>query len=371
MDYFTLDTTEYANLAWVLHVFLVVLATGIVSVFSRYMLQAMARKTAASKNLWDDALFHALRRPLKLFIWAMGLSFAFFLAYEGKDEAMRQAAHTARDMAIIVSLAWFGLRFVRYCELHIFDHAQKTTLSMDPTTISALAKLLRVTIFITAVLVAMQTLGFSITGVLAFGGIGGMAVGFAAKDLLANFFGALMIYLDRPFAVGDWVRSPDQNIEGTIEDIGWRQTRIRTFDKRPIYVPNSVFSTIVVENPSRMSHRRIYETIGLRYDDIAQVHAIVEKVEAMLKSHPDIATDQTLMVYFNSFGASSLDFFLYTFTKTTNWEEFHRVKQDVLLKVADIIEAHRAEIAFPTRTLHVQAADGTELAGNLPDPDMA
>ena len=113
----------------------------------------------------------------------------------------------------------------------------------------------------------MQLFDYSVSGLLAFGGIGGIAVGFAAKDLLANFFGGLMIYLDRPFSVGDWIRSPDKEIEGTVEDIGWRLTRIRTFDKRPLYIPNSIFASISVENPSRMSNRRIYEKIGIRYDD--------------------------------------------------------------------------------------------------------
>lgn len=190
-------------------------------------------------------------------------------------------------------------------------------------------------------------------GVLAFGGIGGIAVGFAAKDLLANFFGGLMVYLDRPFAVGDWVRSPDQEIEGTVEEIGWRLTRIRTFDKRPLYVPNSVFTQITVENPSRMSHRRIYETIGVRYDDLAKVAPIVEDIRAMLRSHPEIQQDQTMIVNFNQFNASCLDIMVYTFTRTTAWVHFHAVKQDVLLRIADIIAAHGAEIAVPTRTLHL------------------
>lgn len=189
--------------------------------------------------------------------------------------------------------------------------------------------------------------------VLAFGGIGGIAVGFAAKDLLANFFGGLVVYLDRPFAVGDWVRSPDQEIEGTVEEIGWRLTRIRTFDKRPLYVPNSVFTQVTVENPSRMSHRRIYETIGVRYDDLAKVAPIVEDIRAMLRSHPEIQQDQTMIVNFNQFNASSLDIMVYTFTRTTAWVHFHAVKQDVLLRIADIIAAHGAEIAFPTRTLHL------------------
>jgi MscS family membrane protein len=219
--------------------------------------------------------------------------------------------------------------------------------------LDAIAKLLRLSVLITAALVALQTLGFSVSGVLAFGGIGGIAVGFAARDLLANFFGGLMIYMDRPFAVGDWVRSPDRNIEGTVEEIGWRLTRIRTFDSRPLYVPNSVFTNIAVENPSRMQNRRIYETIGVRYDDATKVGAIVKDVTEMLNSHPEIQTDRTLMVNFTTCSASSLDFFIYCFTRTAVWAEFHRVKQDVLLKILEIVDKHGAEVAFPTSTIHV------------------
>jgi MscS family membrane protein len=163
----------------------------------------------------------------------------------------------------------------------------------------------------------------------------------------------LMIYLDRPFSVGEWIRSPDKEIEGTVEDIGWRLTRIRTFDKRPLYIPNSVFASISVENPSRMTNRRIYETVGIRYEDIGSMDAIVDQVTAMLLEHPDIDASQTMIVNFNKFSASSVDFFVYTFTKTTNWNDFHRVKQDVLLKVAEVVAANRAEIAFPTSTVHI------------------
>jgi MscS family membrane protein len=201
--------------------------------------------------------------------------------------------------------------------------------------------------------VVLQNFGYSVSGVMAFGGIGGIAVGFAAKDLLANFFGGLMIYLDRPFKVGDWIRSPDKNIEGTVEEIGWRQTRIRTFDKRPLYVPNATFASISVENPSRMTNRRIYETIGVRYDDVGRVKAIVADVHAMLRQHEEIDQEQTLIVNLNSFGASSVDFFIYTFTRTTNWIRFHEIKQDVLLRIIEIIEARGAEVAFPTQTLHL------------------
>jgi len=171
---------------------------------------------------------------------------------------------------------------------------------------------------------------------------------------LANFFGGLMIYLDRPFSIGDWIRSPDKQIEGTVEKIGWRLTVIRTFDKRPIYIPNSVFASIVVENPSRMTNRRIYETIGVRYDDASVLPIIVDDVRTMLQNHDEIETNHTLMVNFNKFSEFSLDFFIYTFTKTTDWQHFHHVKQDVLFKINEIVASHNAEMAFPTSTLHIQ-----------------
>ena len=168
-----------------------------------------------------------------------------------------------------------------------------------------------------------------------------------------------MIYMDRPFNVGDWIRSPDKEIEGTVEKIGWRSTIIRTFDKRPLHVPNSIFSNISVENPSRMSNRRIKETIGIRYDDLSKMEKIINDVEKMLKNHTDIDTTETLMVNFNEFAPSSLDFFIYTFTKTTDWAHYHKIKQDVLLKIINIIESNGAECAFPTSTLHI--SPGTDI----------
>lgn len=344
---------------WIGQVFLVVLGVLLFDFAQRRVLNHLARRLEKTRNPWDDALLAAIRRPLSTLIWVVGLSFAADLTARQTEATVFQLVEPSRDVAVIVILAWFLVRFIRQVEANLIEIGQAKGEPVDRTTLDAVIKLLRLSVIITAALVILQTLGFSISGVLAFGGVGGIAVGFAARDLLANFFGGLIIYLDRPFSVGDWIRSPDRDIEGTVEKIGWRQTCIRTFDKRPLYVPNSVFATIAVQNPSRMSNRRIYETIGIRYADIGAMADIVAEVKAMLASHPEIDTEQTLMVNFVSFSASSIDFFIYTFTKTTVWAEFHAVKQDVLLKIADIIARHGAEIAFPTHTLHVP--DGIDL----------
>jgi MscS family membrane protein len=346
---------------WISQVFIVVFGALLLDFVQRRLARRLAQRFAKTTNLWDDALLEALSRPLSALIWVVGLSVAALITGEQTEASLFRLVEPVRDVSVIAILAWFLVRFIKNAEGNVIRAREARGEPLDRTTVDAITKLLRLSVLITAGLVAMQTLGFSISGVLAAGGVGGIAVGFAARDLLANFFGGLMIYLDRPFSVGDWIRSPDRDIEGTVESIGWRLTVIRTFDKRPLYVPNATFASIAVENPSRMTNRRIRETIGIRYDDVAKMPAILADVEAMLRSHPDIDTEQTLMVNFNAFAASSLDFFIYTFTRTTVWTEYHQIKQDVLLRISAIILGHGAEIAYPTSTLHVP--EGVRLQG--------
>lgn len=337
--------------SWITQVFAVVFIALVADFIQRRVLTRLARRLEKTPNPWDDASLFALRRPLSFFIWIFGMSIAAEITGRQMDSTFIGFIEPTRDVAVIVAITWFLVRFIQQAEKNIIAQNEAKGEPVDITTLDAITKLLRLSVMITAGLVVLQTLGFSISGVLAFGGVGGIAIGFAARDLLANFFGGLMVYMDRPFSVGDWIRSPDREIEGTVERIGWRLTVIRTFDKRPLYVPNSVFANIAVENPSRMTNRRINETFGIRYADVSKAGVITADVESMLRQHPDIDASQTLMVNVVSFAPSSIDFFIYTFTKTTVWTEFHTIKQDVLLKIEEIISKHDAELAFPTSTI--------------------
>lgn len=352
--------------SWIVEVFVVVLVTLVANYVAIRVLNRIERGLKVTENLWDDALIFAAKKPLAFLIWVVGLSWAADIARVHSDSAIFNAIDPVRDVLVVFLLSWFLVRFVRAAEDNLLDREKDNTEegALDEQTVHALGKLVRLSIIITASLVALQTLGYSISGVLAFGGIGGIAVGFAAKDLLANFFGGLMIYLDRPFSIGDWIRSPDQEIEGTVEHIGWRQTRIRTFSKRPLYVPNSTFMNISVENPSRMTNRRIYETIGLRYADAAVVAKIVTEVKDFLSNHVEIDTNQIIIVNFNAYNDSSLDFFVYCFTKTVDWAYFHEVKQEILLGMLDIIASNNAEVAFPTRTLEISQIEALASKGS-------
>lgn len=345
-------------------VFALVFGTATVAYIAGHIISILERKFSQTNNLWDDTLLHAARTPVVAFVWLQGVYWAAEVAHRYSEAEIFKINDALLQLGFVFVLVWAVLRLIKEAE-GILASPLKMKQPMDYTTVNAVSKLSRAVVIITAVLTAMQSMGYSISGVLAFGGVGGIAVGFAAKDLLANFFGGFIIHLDRPFKVGDWVRSPDRNIEGTIEHIGWRLTTIRTFDKRPLYVPNATFTTIAVENPSRMTNRRIYETIGIRYADVGQMAIIVNGIKAMLQQHEDIASDETLIVNFLAFNASSLDIMVYAFTKTTQWVRFHEVKQDVLLKISNIIEGYGAEVAFPTRTLHLPG--GVRLSGSPAD----
>ena len=343
-------------LASLLHVpvgVLVFASLMVMGVVGHYAIYRIVRRltTAADRTetQWDDVVLYAIFPPIQWVMWVvLGLlSLSLFPVLDGIREALLRLS----DTALLVLFGWLAHRLSRGIEEELLGEHRGALASSDRATISAVARLSRIVLWVVAGIMILQSLGVSVSGLLAFGGVGGIAVGFAARDLLANFLGGLSIFLDRPFAVGDWIRSPDREIEGTVEDVGWRVTRIRTFDQRPLYVPNAVFSTVALENPSRMLNRRIYETIGIRYDDAGAMEQVVAEVKEMLVAHDDIDKGKTLMVNFVAFGASSLDFFIYCFTRTTDWATYHGVKQDVLIKILKIIEGHGAEVAFPTRTV--------------------
>lgn len=347
---------------WVIQIFLIILATAFLHAVSKRILQHLISKAEKTPIIYDEALLKAIQGPSAFLIWLIGLSVAANrLSPLDVDMRLFEFLPQIKKLGIIFALSLGIIGFIKQVELLFLNKALRDEKEIDKTLVNAVAQLLRVSVIITALLTIMQVLGLPISGLLAFGGIGGAGVAFASKDLLANFFGSLVIYMDRPFKIGDWIRSPDKNIEGTVEYIGWRVTRIRTFDRRPLYVPNGVFLTISVENPSRMTNRRIKTSIGIRYEDADKMDAITIAVKSMLMKHPEIDQNQMMIVNFAEFGPSSLNILVYTFTKTTNWIKFQSVQHDVFLKILKIINELGAQCAFPTQTLHFTPSAGFDI----------
>ena len=312
------------------------------------ILKQITKHTAGTNTQIDDIFSDALSAPLKLLVWYFWL---FFSLHELKAEILAFGIVVEYiDIAPIFILTWGVLRLIASVEGYMLEKEG----DVDKDSIRLFTRLIKIVFVFAIVLGVAQYYGYSMSSILTLGGVGGLVVGFAAKDMLANVFGGLMIQMDKPFSTGDWVRTTDKSIEGVVEKIGWRMTRLRTFNKNPVYVPNGIFATIPIETPSRMTRREIHAVIGIRYDDIAQMQSIIEKVEKMLAGHEHIDHDEPCRVYFDLFNASSLDFVIWAFCTVTEGAEFKKIKGKLLLDVAQIIADHGAEIAYPTQTLHIQ-----------------
>lgn len=347
---------------WSVQLGVIVLATICCNLLLLRLLSFLAQLAQKTSSLWKGAVMQAARVPMSFMVWLCGISVAMVLLRAVVPARSFVYMGELRSVLLVAIAALFVIRLIGNMEARLLKPQNDGKPPVDITTARAISKLLRLLVFVLAALMALQTLGVSISGVLAFGGVGAMAIGFAAKDLLANFFGGLMIYMDRPFSVGDHIRSSTTSgIDGVVEDIGWRITRIRNYEKRPVYIPNSLFSSSVVENFSRMSHRHINETVGIRYDDASKMAAICDDVRHMLHAHPDIDSGQRLVVNFDAYNTSSLDIMVYCFTTATQFDHFHAVKQDVMLKIMDIVASHGAEFAFPTQTLFWAGQGGADL----------
>lgn len=340
------------DLGLVLRAFGILLLTFVATLIIKFIIKAIHRRLDEKYGgLIHESFDYSLYRPLMVLGWVVGISIVVVLLAGHFQLDISKFINKARNVSVILCLMWFSFSARKQ-----FGHSytKKSALSgeeVDKVRIDIVSKLSTVLIVILTGLFLLEAVGVTPATVIAFGGVGGLAVSFAAKDVLANFLSGIMIYINRPFNVGEWIYSPDKNIEGTVESIGYYITKLRSFEKRPIYVPNAIFANVVIVNASRMSNRRIKHTVGVRYDDFAAVNNIVNDITKMLKEHSGIDQNQTTLVNFNNYGQSSLDIMVYTFTKTRVWREWLGIQQDVLLQIGKIVQNHGAQIAFPTRTL--------------------
>ncbi|MBP9844264.1 mechanosensitive ion channel family protein [Candidatus Babeliales bacterium] len=248
--------------------------------------------------------------------------------------------------------SWFLFRLKFLIEKEFIEESQKSCSTIDPVLISIFSKIMTVILLFFIAGIIFQIMGIPFETLLIFRGAISIAVGFGAQSLLSNFFGSLMILVNRPFRVGDWISSPDKKVEGIIEEIGWTSTRIRTLERRPLYVPNSIFTHIVIMNSSLMYNRHIKQIVCIRYQDVDKIDKITHDIERMLRSHCGIDQDQSIMADWIEFGSHALHIEIYAFTKTTNRVLFRKIQQDICIKVVRVVENYGAKIAIPLHFVH-------------------
>ncbi|MCI0382836.1 MAG: mechanosensitive ion channel family protein [Chlamydiae bacterium] len=335
------------------------LAIGLVVLFAlsyglRRLIKYLRKRLFTKLGTRGERLEQIIALPLQLVIWIVAIVFAIDLLNTHFKLAILPAyLNIIRNGFIALAITWMVLRWLKVAR-HILVQKSRN-LGLDPGTIHGLGKITSIIVFILAFLLILQIFGLNVLPLLAFGGIGAAAIGFSAKDVIANFFGGLMLHMTGPFMIGEQIIIPNQNnLQGIVEEIGWYITTIRDVEKRPVYLPNSFFSSMIVINMSRMSHRRIYEIIQIRCEDFEKLPTIIEGIKEEVQKHERIDNLVPINVVFDKFSEYSLDLRLDVYTLATKYDEFLRVKEDILMRIGKVVAAHQAETSLPIRVIQVK-----------------
>ena len=329
---------------------------GLRRVFFRFVVSSLRTVTRKTESKLDDLVLHAVEKPLEFGFVAVG----FYMA--GQVLPMSEAVSATFDKIIrsLIALTLFWVLFRSIDPLSSFMDrgiAMLGSSSMRDTMKGFFVKLAKFVIICLGIAAVFQEWGFNVAALLGSLGLMGMAVALGAREFIANLFAGLTIFLDRMFEKGNWIRTPD--VDGLVEDIGFRATKIRQFDKALVTIPNSRLAGEALVNFSRMTNRRIYWIIGVEYRTTRdQLRMIVQDILEYVKSHEDFETNPArtkTFVFVDAFDASSINIMLYCFTKTTEWGEWLACKERLAYKVKDIVEGHGTAFAFPSTSLYVEA----------------
>ena len=306
--------------------------------------------TSRTKTKWDDHIITAVASPAGL---GGAIGFWFLAIYILRISGVAfSVLSVVLQILLFGSLTWLFYRLTGVLSLYLKEITAKTEDILDDQLVRLATRTLEVLIIVLGALLTAQNLGIDVVSLLAGLGIGGLAVALAAKDSLANFFGSIMIMLDRPFKVGHWIRV--SGVEGTVEDIGFRSTKIRTFYNSLISVPNSEIAVANVDNMGLREYRRIYTTLGVTYDTPPEkIEAFLEGIKNIIKANPFTRKDYFHVVLSN-FGASSLDIMLYFFVRTPDWSEELVQRQNVFLEIIRLAQELGVDFAFPTQSVHIE-----------------
>lgn len=316
--------------------------------FTTLLFSIILKLTKKTKSDVDTNILLAFENPIRVLLIIIGIYAA--LSYLPITPNQQNSLDIFLRSFIIIAIAW-GLYNLADTYSGLFQNlTRKLGLDWDPILFPFLSKSLRFIVVALAFSIIVQEWGYNIEGFIAGLGLGGLAFALAAQDTVKNIFGGIVIITERPFSIGDWIFTP--SVEGTVLDITFRSTKIRTFAQAVTTIPNSTLANEAITNWSRMGKRRINFNLRVTYDTPShKLNNALQKITAMLKNHPDIH-QETIFVNLDKFGDSSLEIFLYFFTKTTVWGEFLNVKEDVNFKILSILEEEGISIGLPATAVH-------------------
>jgi MscS family membrane protein len=337
----------------------IIVAMGIIFIalilrglFSRYVLYHLHKLTDKTETDIDDQIVDAVIPPVKLIPVVIGV----FIAgqYLELNDKLADVFATFVQSLIVFTIFWGLHRAI----LPLSRGMKKLEKILTRPMMDWMFKFMRVLVLFIGGAVILELWGIAVAPLLAGLGLFGAAVALGAQDLFKNLIAGLTIIAEKRFHPGEWIHV-DGVVEGTVEDIGFRSTRVRRFDKATVHVPNALLSDVAVTNFSRMTHRRIYWKIGVIYSSTTdQLKLIRNEIEHYIHNNEDFESPEKVSTFvrIDEFNASSIDILVYCFTKTTNWGEWLAIKEEFALKIKEIVEDNaKSGFAFPSTSLYVEA----------------
>lgn len=328
-------------------------------IISKYLSNILYKIVNKDPSISSDKFDSLLIKPIAFFIFLMlvylgSINIEFPQELNIKNDAISLSFLIRKAFTIIVlfALSRIGLRLVDYFGMVFSNKAKLTESKMDDQLIPFVIEIGKIAVYIILFFVLLgKVFDIDVTALAAGVGIGGIAIAMASKESLENLLGSFTIFFDKPFLVGDLVSTG--SITGTVEKVGFRSTRIRTFDKSIVTVPNKNMISAELDNLGKRKVRRARFYIGLTYETtVEQIKKVVKDIETLINEHPK--TDQEGRVKFQEFGASSLDIMVLYYVDSTKWDDFIDVKEDINYKIMEIVKNNKCEFAFPSTTVYLQ-----------------
>lgn len=354
----TLPHVPMADRLWFFEIIIGILVLVVVNYVFKKMIKHIRHRSLSVSHDWKEKIDVVLFLPFQILLWILGgtlvieilgrrFGFSFFENY----------INAFRSTGFILCAAWVLLRWKSVVQKD-FLNKDKNHRKVDASFVHVAGKILSVIIVVISSMIVLQIWGLNIAPLIAFGGIGAAAIGFAGKDVIANFCSGLMLHINRPFVIGDSISLPDENLDGTIEEIGWYLTTVRDKEKRPVYLPNAIFSQVQVINASRMTHRHIEQKVEIRYADFSRIPELVDKLKAAIRSHPDIDTHLPILIFLSGFNQLTLDLSIDIYTLETRYDKYLAVKHEILMLIYKEFIEMGAEMPIPM--LSIQGRLATE-----------
>lgn len=333
---------------WIAAILVFLLFLGLRKLFTSIVLVALQKLAKLSNNYYDDRIISALKAPVR-FAFILVAIHLFFLIIFKETEFIKNILNTL----IVYDIFWAILAIAEALRGLAHKFAGRFSSDLSKEVGNFMLTIFKILITGVGLGAMLQVWGINVTALVASLGIGGLAFALAAKDAASNLFGSFSLLADKSIRIGEWIKV--NGVEGTVEDIGMRTTKIRSFGKSLITVPNQIVANNPIENFSRRGVRRIKMRIGLTYStNSQQITDIVEEIKYMLHNHEHISQKETLLVNFESFGDSALNIFIYTFTSTANWAKYLDIRENIHLNIMKIVEDNGSSFAFPSQSIYIE-----------------